>query len=182
MLPARERRESEAADDYSPSSIQSQVERLFLDSREDVYYYLLTLGLSPGVAQETTQEVFLRLYSALRQGQEIENLRGWVFRVAHNLGLNTKSREKVWSPYDSELQFTAASKDSTPEERILQAERVRRVREAMAELSPKQRQVLHLRAEGMRYREIAETLGLSGSTVNEFLRRAMRKLRKVVYG
>ena len=51
-----------------------------------------------------------------------------------------------------------------------------RVQQALALLSPQEKQCLHLRAEGFRYREIGEILGLSQWTVVEFLRRALRKL------
>jgi len=48
--------------------LQAQVAQLFEESREDVYRYLMTLGLDPGRAQESVQEVFLRLYAALKKG------------------------------------------------------------------------------------------------------------------
>ena len=64
-----------------------QVTRLYEEAREDVYRYLLTLGLAPPQAQEAAQEVFLRLYADLQKGKRIDNLRGWVFRVAHNHGV-----------------------------------------------------------------------------------------------
>jgi RNA polymerase sigma-70 factor (ECF subfamily) len=47
----------------------------------------------------------------------------------------------------------------------------------MDQLSPQQKVCIHLRAEGMRYREIAEVLGVSISTVEEFLARAIARLR-----
>ena len=75
--------------------LQEQVGRLFEESREDVYRYLLTVGLHPPQAQEAAQEVFLRLYATLRKGEEIRNPRAWIFRVAHNLGLKIRDRKSV---------------------------------------------------------------------------------------
>ena len=75
-------------------TLQDQVAQLFEEARDDVFRYLLNLGLYPPQAQEATQEVFLRLYPALKKGEEIQNPRGWIFRVAHNLGLeDTSARE-----------------------------------------------------------------------------------------
>ena len=54
-------------------ALQTQVAQLFEESREDVYRYLMTLGLTPARAPDATQEVFLRLYAALKRGEEIEN-------------------------------------------------------------------------------------------------------------
>jgi RNA polymerase sigma-70 factor (ECF subfamily) len=62
----------------------------------------------------------------------------------------------------------------------VQDETRRRVQEAIADLSPQQQQVLQLRAAGLRYREIAETIGIGTSTVNEFMRRAVARLRKAI--
>jgi DNA-directed RNA polymerase specialized sigma24 family protein len=53
-------------------TLQDQVARLFEEARDDVYRYLLTIGLHPPQAQEATQEVFLRLYSSLRKGDQIQ--------------------------------------------------------------------------------------------------------------
>jgi DNA-directed RNA polymerase specialized sigma24 family protein len=47
---------------------EDAVAELFETAREDVYRYLLTLGLVPAQAQEATQEVFLRLYAVLCKG------------------------------------------------------------------------------------------------------------------
>jgi len=52
---------------------------------------------------------------------------------------------------------------------------------AVRGLSPQQQACLHLRAEGFRYREIADTLGVSLATVAEFLRRAIAALRKAMH-
>jgi len=55
-----------------------------------------------------------------------------------------------------------------------------RLGQAVAALSPQQRQCLHLRTEGFRYREIAAILNISDSSVGEFLRRAIVRLRKAL--
>lgn len=164
------------------AEIREQVEQLYLESREDVYYYLVTLGLAPGSAQETCQEVFLRLYREIRDGAQIENPRAWAFRVAHNLGLKVRARERIVHPLESDgIPSAHPAETSNPERFFLESERLMLLRQAVSELSPQQRQCLHLRAEGLRYNEIAQMLGISVSSVNEFLRRAIRKLRKVVH-
>ena len=65
---------------------------MFEQQRLSVCRYLLSLGLRPQVASEITQESFLRLYRHLRSNGRSENLRGWVFRVAHNLAMNELTR------------------------------------------------------------------------------------------
>ncbi len=92
------------------SELQDRVAKLFEETREDVYRYLLTLGLHPPSAQEAVQEVFLRLYTALKKGEDIQNPRGWVFRVAHNYGLKQRGRQASEAPFDPEMELRLASR------------------------------------------------------------------------
>src|SRR5437868_11536540 len=85
-------------------ALRDQVSRLFEEARDDVYRYLLTLGLHPPQAQEAVQEVFLRLYTTLKKGEQVENPRGWIFRVAHNYGLKLRARQASEAPFDPEME------------------------------------------------------------------------------
>ena len=161
------------------TALQEQVSRLFEEARDDVYRYLLTLGLYPPQAQEATQEVFLRLYATLRKGEDIQNPRGWIFRVAHNLGLKIRTRQHSEEPFNPEIGEAAAAQCETPESELLDRERMVRFHSAVNGLSEQQRRCLFLRMEGLRYPEIAAALGISASAVGEFLRRAMVRLKKV---
>jgi RNA polymerase sigma-70 factor (ECF subfamily) len=165
--------------ELSGTGLQDQVSRLFEEARDDVYRYLLTIGLHPPQAQEATQEVFLRLYTTLRKGEEIQNPRAWVFRVAHNLGLKIRSRQHSEEPFEPELGAQYASRNNTPETDLIERERMMRFHDAVSGLSEQQRRCLFLRMEGLRYPEIGSTLGISASAVGEFLRRAMVRLKKV---
>ena len=70
--------------------------RLFDQFRNPLLRYALSLGISVHDAEEVTQEVFLALFRRLQLGRPRKNLRGWIFRVAHNLvsgnGTRTKTR------------------------------------------------------------------------------------------
>src|SRR5229473_901266 len=107
----------------SGTGLQDQVSRLFEEARDDVYRYLLTIGLHPPQAQEATQEVFLRLYTTLRKGEEIQNPRAWIFRVAHNLGLKIRARQNSEELYDPESGGRLATQQGTPESELIDRER-----------------------------------------------------------
>ncbi len=158
-------------------SLQDQVAKLFEETRDDVYRYLLTLGLHPPQAQEAAQEVFLRLYSSAKKGEQIRNPRAWIFRVAHNLGLRLRGQQQGL-PFDADVEARLAGADSNPEQSLLERERMLRFHRAVEGLSEQQRRCLLLRLEGLRYPEIGETLGISVSAVGEFLRRAIARLKK----
>ena len=159
-------------------TLQDQVARLFEEARDDVYRYLLSLGLYPPQAQEATQEVFLRLYTSLKKGEKIQSPRGWIFRVAHNLGLKVRARQASHSPFDPDLESHLAGSAADPEQSLLDREQSLRFHKAVQRLSEQQRRCLLLRMEGLRYPEIGSALGISPSAVGEFLRRAISRLKK----
>ena len=163
----------------SSSELQDQVAQLFADTREDLYRYLLTLGVHPPKAQESVQEVFLRLYTTLKKGEKIDNIRGWLFRVAHNLGLKVRARQASEEAFAPELEIRLTHPALNPERALLERERMVRFHSAVEDLSEQQKRCLFLRMEGLRYPEIGSAMGISASTVGEFLRRAMVRLRKV---
>src|SRR5690348_9774626 len=96
-------------------SLHDRVSELYVESREDVYRYLLTLGLEPARAQEAAQEVFLRLYATLRKGESIDNPRAWIFRVAHNYGLKIRMDQTAERGFDPELEAKLVADTQTPE-------------------------------------------------------------------
>src|SRR5258705_623597 len=163
-------------------SLEEKVAQLFELLRDPVYLYLTAVVRNSAEAEDITQETFLRLYRTLHQGQPINNVRFWVFRVAHNLAFKERERGHLYEPTDSrtwdELQQLLPDPGLNPEQRVLQMERFERLHAALAWLSPQELQCLHLRAEGFRYREIGEILGIHTKSAAEYLRRGIRKLMK----
>src|ERR1700682_4067150 len=95
--------------------LQDRVAQLLEEARDAVYRYLLSLGLYPPQAQEGAQEVFLRLYVTLKKGENIQNPRAWIFRVAHNLGLKIRARQSSQAPFDANLESKLAAPGMNPE-------------------------------------------------------------------
>jgi RNA polymerase sigma-70 factor (ECF subfamily) len=138
--------------------------------------YLVCLGLSADEAQDVAQDAFLSLHRHLSAGGRQDNIRSWVFRVAHNAARNRQNRyeRRFAGPLEGGLE--RAMDKPSPEQAVLEKERFRILRKAIALLTETERQCLLLRAGGLRYREIAEVLGISTSTVGDTVERATRKL------
>jgi len=158
-------------------TLNQRVAALYEELRMDVYRYVLTLAVPPQTAQDITQDSFVRLYEALHQGTAIQNARAWLLRVAHNLAINAV-RAKNFS--SEQLTLDDAVTSESIEDRLIQEERRGRFRAAIALLSVQQRACLELRAQGLRYREVAEIMGISNSAVGEFLRRAILRLKEAL--
>src|ERR1700733_8691024 len=80
--------EAEGGGEAGPD--EQVVVQLFDELRSPLLRYLHSLGLSAQDAEELVQDSFLALFEHLRLGRPRQNLRGWVFRVAHNLGLKRR--------------------------------------------------------------------------------------------
>jgi RNA polymerase sigma-70 factor, ECF subfamily len=75
-----------------------------------------------------------------------------------------------------DVELDVLPDQKTPERMILEKEKFRQLEKAIRELTEFERECLLLRAEGLRYREISEVLGISTSTVGETVSRAIKKL------
>src|SRR6202162_4458940 len=65
-----------------------EVTALYRELRKPLLRYLICLGLSTDEAQDSVQDAFLSLHRHLSSGGSQENIRSWVFRVAHNRARN----------------------------------------------------------------------------------------------
>jgi RNA polymerase sigma-70 factor (ECF subfamily) len=165
------------ATEQTSMTLNQRVGALYEELRMDVYRYVLALGLPPPMAQDITHDSFIRLYETLYRSASVENARAWLLRVAHNLAINAVTSKSFAT---AELNVAEAAITHTAEDRLIEAERRQRLRAEISRLSTQQRACLELRAQGLRYREIADIIGISTSAVGEFLRRAISRLREAL--
>jgi RNA polymerase sigma-70 factor (ECF subfamily) len=153
-----------------------EVTALYRELREPLLRYLVCLGLSGDEAQDVVQDTFLSLHRHLASGGLQENIRGWVFRVAHNQARNRQTSYHRRFGESLDTQADARLDETTPERVVLEKEKFRRLGKAIGLLTDSERECLLLRAGGLRYREIGEVLGIPTSTVGDTIERAIRKL------
>jgi RNA polymerase sigma-70 factor (ECF subfamily) len=172
-----------AADRTSGSmTLSERVHSLFEQLRVPVFRYLLRKTRDSGRAEDITQETFLRLFRHLREDRLLDNPKAWIFTVANNLAVDASRNESHIKDLDEatwkEIEESRSGLQADPEKLMVQRERLDRLHIAVLNLTPLQRECLHLRAEGLRYREIAGLLELSPSTVMDAVRRATLKLAR----
>jgi len=145
--------------------------------------YLTRMVGDSALAEDLAQDVFVRLLEEMSEGRTVRNLRPWLYQVGHNLAIDLlrKDRHEPWPMVETQLQDEA---DRTPdaESTLLQAERRNQVRRGLSLLSAQERQALELRAEGLKYREIAGLMELQVSTIATFLSRAVNKISRQIHG
>ena len=151
-------------------------EELYRESAGDVFSYVASLLRDRAAAEEVTAQAFerafrrRRLYNA-RRGSP----RAWLFVIARNAALDELRRRRrtvaLADPVVPEPDASAGG-DLDPERRAI-------VREAVAQLEPRDRELVLLRFIGqLSHRELARVLGLSESNAQTRLHRAMQRLRE----
>ncbi|MCI0422571.1 MAG: RNA polymerase sigma factor [Acidobacteria bacterium] len=169
----------------SASDVKQKVSEVFELLEDSIFRYLVRVLDDPSEAEDVMQETFIRLYRALHKGQVIEDVRPWIFRVAHNLVLyrfRKKSPVELLDPAGWDL-LREQSRDpsASPEQKVLEREQQERFAAALARLSAQEKYCLELRAEGLTYREIAQVLEMKAPTLVSFLGRVIKKLKSETY-
>ena len=172
----------EATRDSPSSPLVDEVVSLFDQLRDRLLRYVISFGLPVQDGEDVVQEVFLALFQHLRQGRSRRNLRAWTFRVAHNQALKRRSRERSGSqqPADEGAAWADLVPDTNPnpEEQVASGQSRQRVLAVVSALPEQDRRCLILRAEGLRYREIAEILDISLGAVSLSLERSLTRLAR----
>jgi RNA polymerase sigma-70 factor (ECF subfamily) len=161
-----------------PSPLEEEVVGLFDQLQDRLLRYLLSLGLPAPEGEEIVQETFLALFQHLQRGKPRQNLRGWVFQVAHNLAL--KQRKAMQRNRLSLVEHDRDSMDRAPdpEEQMAANQRQARLARVLQALPDQDRRCLSLRAEGLTYREIAQVLDMSLGSVSLSLGRSLARFAR----
>jgi len=169
---------AEAGHSAKASQIEREVMELFEQFRDPVLRYALSFGISVHDAEEVIQEVFLSLFRHLQLRRSRKNLRGWIFRVAHNLALKQLYANQRSYKTTSDRTIAEEPFDPTPnpEEQMSSAQRRHRLLAVVHALPETDQGCLRLRAEGLPYREIAAVLGMSLGGVSISLTRSLARL------
>lgn len=157
------------------SELETEIVELFERHRSPLLRYLLSFGITASDAEEVVQDIFLTLFDHLRRGKSRANLNGWLFRVAHNRAIKRRVKAQRETAGGPEERVDASP---GPEEQFIAVQRQARLLAVMNALPEIDRCCLSLRAEGLRYREIAGVLGISLGTVANSLARSLARLSR----
>lgn len=133
--------------------------------------YAIRTTASYELAEDLAQDAFMQLYQALRAGKSIEHPKAWTICVLRR-AMNKQLKDRGLHEQLDELDM--------PEEPAPEMSRLAEIRSLLSMLSPREEEVLLLRLEALKYREIADQLGISMNTVNTLLARALRKLQSAL--
>src|SRR5215210_2356008 len=134
-----------------------------------------------GLAEDVTQEVFIKLYQHIDSLRDEEHVRPWLLRVASNTALNTiRSRGRAGA---REEEFAVAATVGGSEPVGIEADYDRRTeieeaRRALAQVKEPMRSRLLLKQQGLSYREIAQALSLNEANVGSLIARGRKEFTR----
>jgi RNA polymerase sigma-70 factor (ECF subfamily) len=163
--------------------------KLYTRYREKVYRVAYHLLGSRDDALDQVQEAFIRAHRALASFKGESSFETWLLRITTNRCLDFRRmsrRRKIASIDDEEFDLSkvdtrTSPQAETPVEELEEEELRTAVMEGLGELSEDHRTVIMLHAfQKMRYREIAEHLGISEGTVMSRLFHARKSLHRIL--
>ncbi len=148
-----------------------------------IYSIPLKYGLPPDDASDIFQAVCLELLSELPRLREPEALPAWLIRVTYHKCFHWKRDQQRYFAADSREAKDEAEGDprDVPQEVVSQLEREQALREALAGLSPRCRQIVEMlffESPARPYREVARTLGIATGSIGFIRGRCLGRLKK----
>ena len=143
-----------------------------------LYGYVLAIVHLPHVAEEITQEIFVKVWTSRDLFGEVADMERYLITTARNRTLNYLRKAGNDARLLEELKHTMVYQENPVEDHITTREYEKLVAEALGRLSPQRRRVFTLsRYQHLRLEEIAEELSLSRSTVKNHLVAALQVVR-----
>jgi RNA polymerase sigma factor (sigma-70 family) len=157
---------------FRAQSATQDFETIFIEHWSRVYGVVFHLVGDRGEAEDLALETFWQLYR--KPPSKRENLDGWLYRVAVNLGLNALRARKRRTRYEEEAGSFAlyTHRPSEPENEVERAERRREVQAVLVRMKPRSAKLLVLRYSGLSYKELAGVIKVRPSSVGKLLARA----------
>lgn len=135
--------------------------------------YVHRLTGDADMADDIAQEAVLR-FVRKQENAPVRTARPWLYRTATNLVRDHARHEAM---RQRRLVLVDSETAATPEQELERSEVIRRVRDVLAMIPDRDRELLILRESGFRYREIAEVIGVKTESVPVLAARALQRFR-----
>ncbi len=165
---------------------KSCFEELVYRYKNSLYQYIAAMVRDDGAAGDIFQEVFLNFYRRIADYRAEGKFKSYLFTSARNRILNYfRDRAKLFSLDDTDeegnpyLHDETPGKDPLPLDGLERAETAEKIRQAVLQLPPNQREVIYLK-EYMTFKEIAQLTGRPLGTVLAEHHRGIQKMQKIL--
>jgi RNA polymerase sigma-70 factor (ECF subfamily) len=150
-----------------------EFEQAFTLHHRTVFRAARSVVRDAGLAEDVTQEVFIRLYKHMDSIVDAEMLRPWLIRVALNVAKNTiRGNIRANTRDENYVKETVETSVFSVESEYEQLAGVSEINRALTKIKEPLRSCLVLKQQGLSYREIAESLSLNEASIGTYVARA----------
>jgi len=164
----------------SKSKTDEAFEVIFHEHWSSIHRFIARMVVDPSEAEDLTLETFFRLYKHRPEERDGFNVRGWLYKVATNLALQSIRSFKRRENYELNAGRNTLEEthDHQPPRIFAEREEQRLVRMVLGQMNVRQAELLIMRHSGMAYKEIAWALNISPTSIGTLLLRAEREFEK----
>lgn len=149
-----------------------------------IYNFSLKYFADHDMAMEVTQKTFISVYQKIDHLKDAESFKYWLYKIALNYCREEDrrmKRRKWYSIFESEDARNVESNYGLPEQEYQKKEREELVAELLKQLPEEQKVIIIMKEfEGLKFREISETLNISENTAKSRLYYGLKALRKIL--
>jgi RNA polymerase sigma-70 factor, ECF subfamily len=147
-----------------------------------IFAYIYRKTSDPTISEDLCSDVFLKALDSVKRGTEVEHLAGWLYRIAHNLVIDTYRARDCQSIVGLEASADIPHGE-TPHDTAMQAVNTEIMRRAMSRLTDEQAEILELYyLDGYSFGEIAAMMGKTKGAVKSMKLRAVKTLHLLLCG
>jgi RNA polymerase sigma-70 factor (ECF subfamily) len=166
-----------------------KTEKIFMESYEEfsdaIFRYVFFQTSSKEMALDLTQDTFIRTWQYLEKGEEVDNIRAFLYRVAKNLIIDYRRKKKSFSLdqiLETGVDFTEETQIMQEKENEFEKERdLELLTRTIGKMDEKYREVIMMRyVEEMSIKEISDILGITENHVSVMIHRGVDKLKKLL--
>lgn len=155
-------------------------EQAYIDLADQIFRYIYFRVFDRDIARDLTQETFYKVWDYLAKDKEIENIKAFLYRTAHNLLVNSIRNKKQTVSIDElqeNIDFEIA--DTQQEESKSQAQDIASILESFKILKEEDAELMKLRyVDGLSIQEISLITSMSENSVSVKIHRLLEKLKE----
>ena len=151
-----------------------------LPLKNELYRLALRITMSKEEAEDIVQDTMIKVWNRREEWQEIDSIEAYSLRVCRNLSLDRIKKKENNNDSLDDVSTLEPIGSTTPQERMIQRDRVKLVRDIVNSLPEKQKSCMQLREfEGKSYKEIAQVLSISEEQVKVNIFRARQPVKQL---
>ena len=157
---------------------EAAFEQVFKTHFKRLHAYAFTILRDEVQAEEMVQQVFFKLWERNENLSLTGSVSSYLYRAVHNESLNYIKHQKVRSNHQLNVAYSMKNEVEHPAKKIMAGELEKKIHSALNELPEQCRTIFQMsRFDELKYREIADKLGISVKTVESQMGKALRLLR-----